>query len=510
MQTENEFIKQQQNKESPFSFVDPNKIGRKIIKCAIEPTGNIEQDKLLIKKMLEQTLSIHGDNVSMMDVLYKYYKNTFDLNKCKSNRPDIDNVIRIPESYRITRDLNGHICGSGVIFSDNTGNFEKEISNFNGFLKETKMDTNYVIANNNASIYGIGYYYIEPNNSDETKETPFLIETENIDPKNTYCVYNYDTIPKKTWAVRYYTPNDNANTIYTVWTKYAVYKFTLDGSNLQFLSKPYELGYGAIPIIEVVRNPSRLGDSELVLELIRAKSLLMSSRIDDVQQVVDYVYLLINLNLKSQTSEEKKQEFDEILKSRVIELECNNPQVNSDVRLLENKLDQTAIQQLADYIDRLINSIVSLPDRNSTSTGTSDTGVANDYKLGFRSLSSYSDIVTKFMIESLRDILRIALTITKYKSKEYSKAIGKLTTKAIDVKPQCNKIFSVTDAANAYSSLRSAGMNDTDSVKVTGISQDIAETVKRNKIELEEKIAYEEKQNSNQQNGITTKEKETQ
>ena len=236
----------------------------------------------------------------------------------------------------------------------------------------------------------------------------------------------------------------------------------------------------------------------------------MSSRSDDVQQVVDYVYLLINLNLKSQTSEEKKQEFDEILKSRVIELECNNPQVNSDVRLLENKLDQTAIQQLADYIDRLINSIVSLPDRNSTSTGTSDTGVANDYKLGFRSLSSYSDIVTKFMIESLRDILRIALTITKYKSKEYSKAIGKLTTKAIDVKPQCNKIFSVTDAANAYSSLRSAGMNDTDSVKATGISQDIAETVKRNKIELEEKRAYEEKQNSNKQNGITTKEKETQ
>lgn len=76
--------------------------------------------------------------------------------------------------------------------------------------------------------------------------------------------------------------------------------------------------------------------------------------------------------------------------------------------------------------------------------------------------------------------------------------IKDLLAKDIEIKPQRNKIFSVTESANAYSTLRKAGLNDEDAIKLTGVSQSIPETLKKNKNEQLEKETKEKQ-------GIITK-----
>jgi hypothetical protein len=209
-----------------------------------------------------------------------------------------------------------------------------------------------------------------------------------------------------------------------------------------------------------------------------------------ILQLILYHSILYNLRITDEdaTLKDKKDALTNILNSRVIELETINPQIQPKVDILKNPLNQTEIQTLANYLDSILNVIVALPDRNSSGGGQNDTGVANDYKLGFRTLDTYSDIVTPYIIKSLEELLSIIFKIIKNDS-EYSKEIGKLKLSDVEVKPQRNKIFSITDAANSYSTLRSAGLNDEDALKITNISQDVAETANKNKASREQEQA---------------------
>lgn len=469
-------------------------IGRIKICTSYYPQGNMEKDIEVIGEMLKQTYSIHQKNVKDMKILKRFYDNKNTIDKDKQMRPDIDNYVEVPDVFRITRDLNGHICGDGVKFSDLTGTKEKELTEFNKCINNISFDSIYLKANKNASLYGVGYYYIQPNNDFDDVESPFLVESENVDPMNTYCVYNQDIIPKKIWAVWFNDIIDDKNdnlkyTKFTVWSDYAIYNFKKDGSKFTLIDK-YALVSKKIPIIEVQRNEDRIGDSELALSIIQAKNMLFSNRVDDVQQVVDYVYLLYNLSLGDEDENgnklDKKERMKEILKSRVIELETINPTIQPKVDILKNPLNQSEIQTLADYLDEVINIIVALPDRNSDSSGTSDTGIANDYKLGFRNLESYSDTVTVYIKRSLKELISAMLRIIS-NDKDYNILLKGLNISDVEIKPQRNKIFSLNDTANAYSTLRSAGLNDEDAIKITNVSQDIAETAKKNRAEKEEK-----------------------
>ena len=467
-------------------------IGRIKIKSSFVPTGDVEKDKILLLKMLEETLTKHNDNQYDIKILKEYHDNKQTLDKHKEMRSDIDNQVKVPDVYRITRDLNGHICGSGVIFSDSTGKYPKQMLKLNTYFKKSFFSSVYIKANKNASLYGVGYYYIEPNKNEEIL-SPFSIESENLDPYCTYCVYSNDVIPKKTWAVlvnEYTDEKKNLKKRYLVWSKYNQFVVEEDGIKQLKVIEDYPLVFKQIPVIEIQRNEDRIGDCELALGIIDAKNLLFSNRIDDVQQVVDYVYILYNLRITDEdaTLKDKKDALTNILNSRVIELETINPQIQPKVDILKNPLNQTEIQTLANYLDSILNVIVALPDRNSSGGGQNDTGVANDYKLGFRTLDTYSDIVTPYIIKSLEELLSIIFKIIKNDS-EYSKEIGKLKLSDVEVKPQRNKIFSITDAANSYSTLRSAGLNDEDALKITNISQDVAETANKNKASREKEQA---------------------
>lgn len=479
-----------------------NNIGRIRIKSSYIPTGDLEKDKELVLEMIDETILVHNKNRKDIAILKEFHDNKNTIEKEKKMRSDIDNLVEVPEVYRITRDLNGHICGSGVVFSDISGKKTKQMSYLNSYLKNAFFNTVYLKANKNASLYGVGYYYVQPNNNDSIN-SPFLLESENLDPDKTYCVYDDKVVSSKIWAVlvdEYIDSKKRKKKRYIVWSKYS--QFTIDTVEGKLkVVDAYPLASNIIPVVEIQRNEDRIGDSELALSLIQAKNKLFSNRIDDVQQVVDYVYLLYNLRISKEdaSAEDKRKDLNAVLSSRVIELETINPQIQPKVEILKNPLNQTEIQTLASYIDSIINIVVALPDRNSDSSGNSDTGVANDYKLGFRSLESYSDTCSEYIIKSLNEVLNIIFRITE-NSDTYKKNLNKLSLEDIEIKPQRNKIFSITDSANAYSTLRSAGLNDESALEITNISQDVAETAIKNKKEAEELrkiLASEQKQQVN-------------
>ena len=86
-----------------------------------------------------------------------------------------------------------------------------------------------------------------------------------------------------------------------------------------------------------------------------------------------------------------------------------------------------------------------------------------------------------------------------------------MTVNDIEIKPNRNKVENVTSAANAYSVLRAAGMNDETSCSVTGIVNDPYSVAQKNKKELletanETQVAKTEPQQTNDTNSASADE----
>lgn len=66
-----------------------------------------------------------------------------------------------------------------------------------------------------------------------------------------------------------------------------------------------------------------------------------------------------------------------------------------------------------------------------------------------------------------------------------------LKPKDIQIKDNRNRVENMTTSANAYSTMRAAGMNDTDALIVSRLVPDAQSVAKKNKAEQDEKTAKE-------------------
>ena len=66
-----------------------------------------------------------------------------------------------------------------------------------------------------------------------------------------------------------------------------------------------------------------------------------------------------------------------------------------------------------------------------------------------------------------------------------------LTTRDVEIKENRNKVENLTNASNAYATLRSAGLNDTDALIATRIVSDPQSVARKNKEEKEENANFE-------------------
>ncbi len=460
--------------------------GRTKIKTNLNLVGEPTGDLSTIKKILSNVLPIQDANAKEMDRLFNvYFNDESSWTKIKSQRSDINNTITVPNAWAITRTLTGYCFGQPIKYLSRKSDPQKQglVETFSSWLDYRANHDATVMAGTTASICGLGYKLALY----EEDEVSFKINNEVIYPQNAFIVYSNSAIPEKLMAVYisdyYNEEGKTSGKSYSVWTKWHKFMLIKEGSGfkalpMMFNGKPTfayprstDKKQRKLPLVEVENNAFRKGDWEVAIDLLKLKNALVSNRADDIQQVVDYILVL--MNCKFETEDERT----DAIQSRILELDVKDPQNKPSIEILKNALDQNGVQIYADYIDLLIQECVGIPNRQERAGGGGDTGKAVLHRNGFRDLENNAGIKIPKMDKAELEFLDVCL--------EYCSIYGNdlKDLKAYDVRnkflPSLND--DIVSSSQAYWNFRKGGMEDTQALIASKSVTDASETAKNNK-----------------------------
>lgn len=459
--------------------------GRKLITTYRKIVGDVKKDETTIKKILEEVLPIHNENVTAIQELFDIFFNNADYwKKVKTQRPDIDNKITVDDAWAITRTINGYCFGEPIKYvsrkTDDESGLQEKVELLSEMLDYQHNHDATIMATTCASVCGLGYKMALPSNKEEYEFSgvPFTINPEIIDPTKSFCVYSTDIMHDKVIGVLIGC-DEEQRTQYTVWTKYHEFVFVEGDNGLE--RKSFEIDgtvYPAypstikrIPLVEISRNAFRKGDWEVAKDLLILKSKLFSNRIDDIQQVVDYILVLVNCDFQSDDDKVNA------IKSRVIALTQKNPQNPPSVNILKNPLDQNGIQTFADYIDAVIETVTGIPNRAERGGGGHDTGMAVLYRNGFRDLENNAGMIIPKMDKAETEFLGICIAYSHTFRNDKLRGLSSFDVRNKFVRSMSDDPLT---ASNAYSTFKGAGMNDLDALIASRAVTDPSEVHKNN------------------------------
>ena len=475
------------------------KNGRIKIVCDLKPTGNIEQDKEIIPRIINSTLSLHEQNASDIKRLFDYYYNLTDIRgKEKTQQPDINNKIGIDYASIAVNTINGYSFSNSLTFSSRKIDDEEEMKAFNDSLDDDSYSHKLKKLTFNYGICGLAYKYVIPASLEDRENGIWYKTVTEIDPKTTYCVYENTLEQNMICAISYCdrkTYDNNLNVVknqrvYTVWTKWHQWEFVAGGNNTTgYINQKFEIDgryydayplmYKKIPIVEY-RSLDGTGYFELAMDLIDAINALASSRVDDVQQSVDYIITLRDIDTDSEGALKR---IKDCLKEGLLSFRSiPNAIVQPSIDVLDTKLNQSEVETLQQFLCDKVEEVLNIPNRNNKSSG-GDTGSAVESRNGFRSLENKASIITDDIIRGENEALKVIFAICKNTS---GCPFSNMKPRDVEIKDNRNKYENLTNSSTAYATLRGAGMNDRTALEVTRLVPDAITVSKMNEQEAEE------------------------
>lgn len=463
--------------------------GRTLITTSRTITGNPDVDANTIIKILDETSSAHNSNALETETLFKiYFNDPCYWQKIKEQRQDINNKITVSDAWSVSRTINFYCFGEPIKYvsrtTDENSDKQSKVELLSEFLDFQHNHDSTTMATLSASVCGLGYKLALPANREEFdfSGVPFVINSNFIDPRKAYCVYDTSIMHNKVLGVmigdEFDAENNKIGKQYTVWTKYHQFIFVEGKDGLEVKRKENgdiadRMFINRIPLVEVERNAFRKGDWEICKDLFVLKNKLLSNRADDVQQVVDYILVMLNCDF------ENEEDKTNAIKNRLFVLETKDPQNKPSIEILKNALDQNGIQTYADYIDGLIESTAGIPSRAERGGGGHDTGQAVIYRNGYRDLENNAGMIIPKMDKAETEFLGICIGYSHNMAGGNDRLAG---LQPYDVR---NKfVRSLSDdpitASTSYSTFKRAGMNDLDALIASRAVTDPAEVHKNN------------------------------
>ena len=476
--------------------------GRKEIYTDLIPTGNPEQDKKIIPIILTNALSVHSENVSEIELLQNYYYNETDiLKKTTVQQPQINNQIAIPYANMAVTTINAY-CFATPFTRSSRNSDEKvteKLKKFNDALDDDDYDSKTAQTEIDSGICALGYKFVRPATIEERKQGYWFKTIGGLDPKTTFIVKSNTINKEDVLACSFYQRSkynkttyekEGKETVYNVYTKYHYWVFVKgDGKEEYTIEKQlvngiesdcYPLIYNRIPIIEYQRKQDRTSDFEISKSIIDSINNLASSRVDDVQQAVDYILLLRDIDT---STDEKIEGITKAISRGILSFESiQGLAVQPDVSVLNTKINQSEVQTLQDFLCNKVEEALNIPNRE-TRGSSGDTGLAVESRAGYRSLENIAGLITLEAKKSETKTLDVILQICNTQS---DCPFAGLTINDIEIKANRNKVENLTTASNAYSTLRSAGLNDEDALATCQLVPDAIGTATRNRKESEE------------------------
>ena len=262
----------------------------------------------LDKKMITALISKHrAVEVERLRKNKAYYDGAHAIQGSKRQQGAPNQKPVCNHARDISDTASGYFMGSPISYESKDK--ETDIAKLTGAFSRADVDD---VDQDNAlllSIYGCSYEYIY------AAEDAAELKVKNLNPENTFIVYD-DTIEhKELFGVYYYVKKDDVNNlesyVATVCTDTYIYNFVLypfapQGVEPLQSKEPEKHNLGYVPIVEYKNNKFCIGDFEQQIGLIDAYNTLMADRVNDKEQFIDAI-LVIYGQILGDTEEETEE-----------------------------------------------------------------------------------------------------------------------------------------------------------------------------------------------------------
>lgn len=336
------------------------------------------------KQVISSTSEINGTNLTKWLQLFdpikqelikldKIYNAEDEINKgtqrCDNGRPN--NKIHSNLASMIVKNSANYFMGKNVTYTFKDQSMETQLEQY--LFDSREEQENKKIAKC-LSKYGIAYEICGVDNYKD----PYVTM---LDPLNTFEVVLDDINETRVCVVSYinYTVlNTSENRVKGwIYTNDNIYFF--DGSSITdnfTLTQEINPYKPLCPVIVYKNNDECKGDYEDVLELLNAYNRLLSNSFDDIEGILNAVFVIYNATL---SDEEGKR----LNKTRVLQLLGEN----AKAEFLSKSLDENYISMIRQWIREDIFTITNVPDFTDEKFAGNQSGVALSYKLiGFENL----------------------------------------------------------------------------------------------------------------------------
>ena len=418
------------------------------------------------------TFSNHLQNKSEIDYLQEYSKGVQPvLYREKVIRDDVLNNLVLNHAQMITRNINGYFLGTPIQYIQNGNKNSKDfIDLLNRYVAyEDKASVDKEIGDFQ-SVCGTAYRIIYTDGL-LADEVPF--EDKSLDPATTYVVYENTIAEKPVVGITYHNmyKEDGSFKGYKLYfyTDFGVYIFITDEHNELDETSPYVFepyNVGGVPIIEYPNNMWRIGDWELCIGLMDAINNLNSGRLDDIDQIIQSLLVFINAEIDADGYDEMREKGVVLLK--------NTTGLASDVKTVNNALDQGGMHLFAEEMESLLYALIGIPDRNNRSGGGGDTGQAVELRDGWADLEIIARNKELVYKKAEKQTLKIILTMVG------NTGGFKLSPMDVDIKFTRNKNNNLLVKSQSYSTLLATKtLSPADCLTIVDLVSDVDEYITR-------------------------------
>lgn len=357
------------------------------------------------KSAIRLLINKHAAERSRLEKMLRYYEGDHDI----LHDSDRENRLICNHAKDIADTASSYFIGEPVSYTA-----EEDISDLNDALETAEADEADGDNGLDLSIYGRAYEYIY------TKKNETSLRCKNLDPYNTFMVYD-DTIEQnELFAVYYFAKLDDTGKRpieYRATVLTQNYKWELnivDTSEPQTLSETPEPHFkGEVPVIQYMNNKLGIGDYELQIPLIDAYNALMSDRVTDKEQFIDSILAIYGTLLSDEDEEEGEggkatDAMKQLKRKKLLELPDS-----TKAEYLTRTFDESGVEILKKAIEQDIHKFSHVPCMTDEAFGGNVSGVAMEFKL--LGLENITKIKTRYYRKGLRKRLRIFQTFYSIK-----------------------------------------------------------------------------------------------
>ena len=392
------------------------------------------------------------------------------------NDTDINNIVLVPDLKAMVDWKTGYTYGNPIKYAQSKTNETDDINYLNKYVRSACQRAIDKEVGKWAFATGVGYYFIEPKSDkfDIEKEAPYVIYHEESDTcakvysafngnqplfdfiYTSYEVINKDKLKETVRILDIYFPQ----TLYTYKKEVGKGWARIDTQD-RGIAKP-------LPLVEKRFNTDGIGIVAMGYTLQDAVDRLLSNGLDNVEDIVNEIFVYKNVNL-GQTPEEQANNHRKMKKSGALVLNGGSKDMPPDVDTISTKLSLSEVRELFAIIDAKFHSSIGVPMEmsNTNSGGTTKSGseVANGYDNAYN--RALDDINT--MIVADTELLSKIMWIC---NNSKGNKINNLAPSEIEIKYSVNLTDNILTKTQSYVNLVQVGVPHAIALRLCKLSND--------------------------------------